>query len=515
LKPRVSWLRWSVLALVLCVLASGFVFVGRHWPYSQGTLLPVFEHVFKAKVTAQGFRRLYFPGPGCEFDVLTLAGGANGATGKPLAVVQRMRMRGSYSDLIFRPHHLADIELEGLTVTVPPPSVRKQVFNHEVGNPSFEEVTIGSVTADNSVLVIEDEDSKEPLEFKIHRLRVSSIAAGKPMTYQVRMTIPEPPGELEARGDFGPLQVHALGNTALHGSATLHQARLDKYAGIRGTLDSHEEFGGTLDEVQVTGNATVADFMLMSAKHAIAVRSQFHALVNAREGEVKLEQVSGIVGKSGLHAKGNVAKNAKTGRRETSLDFAIERGRVEDFLWLFNTAAKPPMNGPATASGHIRVTKFGAGFLKNVELNGKFEIHDGHFQKETQAKVNQLSARAQGLKLGKGAEAPDVDVGSLASNVAVEKGTAQFTQLFFELPGARARVQGSYELTSHAVNLQGDLWTNETVSRDTSGIKAILLKPVDPLFRRKHAGAMVGVTMTGDIDNPQFGTYLTKTKKSW
>jgi AsmA-like C-terminal region len=239
-------------------------------------------------------------------------------------------------------------------------------------------------------------------------------------------------------------------------------------------------------------------------------------VVNATEGEVRLEEVRGIIGRSGVHAKGNVAKNAKTGRRETSLDFAMERGRVEDFLWLFNTAPKPPrMNGPAKASGHLRVTKFGPAFLKTVELNGKFEIHDGHFQKATQAKVNELSARAQGVKLQKGADAPGASVGGLARDARIEKGITQFSQLYFEVPGARARVQGTYDLTSHAVDLHGNLWTEETVSRETTGIKSILLKPVDPLFKRKHAGAMVGVTMTGDIDDPQFGTYLTKTKKSW
>jgi hypothetical protein len=502
------------LALAVCALVSSIVFMARHWPYSRETLLPVFQDVFKTKVTTQGFRRLYFPRPGCEFDVLTV-GDVHGGTGRPLAVVQRLRLLGSYSDMIYRPHHLADIELQGLTVTVPAPGERKKLFGQKGGNSEFRKVTIGSIVANDSVLMIEKDGSEAPLEFKIHKLRVGSIAAGKPMTYQVRMSIPEPPGELDARGDFGPLQVHDLGNTALHGSATLHQAKLDKYPAIAGTLDSHEEFGGTLQEVNVTGNAVVGDFMLKSAKHTIAIRSQFSALVDATEGEVRLEQASGVVGKSGAQAKGNVAKNAKTGLRETSLDFAIERGRVEDFLWLFNTAAKPPMNGQASAAGHIRVTKFGSAFLKSIELNGRFEIHDGHFQKATQAKVNELSARAQGVKLQNAADAPDAPVGNLASDARIEKGIAQFSQLFFEVPGARARVQGNYNLASHAVDLNGNLWTDETVSRDTTGIKAILLKPVDPLFKRKHAGAMVGVTMTGDIDEPHFGTYLTKTKTSW
>ena len=41
----------------------------------------------------------------------------------------------------------------------------------------------------------------------------------------------------------------------------------------------------------------------------------------------------------------------------------------------------------------------------------------------------------------------------------------------------------------------------------------MLLKPIDPLFKRKHAGARVGVTMTGNVDEPQFGVVLTRDKK--
>jgi hypothetical protein len=142
-------------------------------------------------------------------------------------------------------------------------------------------------------------------------------------------------------------------------------------------------------------------------------------------------------------------------------------------------------------------------------------VRDGHFQRETQIKVNELSARAQGKKVDDANEAPEVEVASLASEVTIEKAVAHLARLYFEVPGARARVQGTYNLENYQVDLRGDLWTDATVSKDTTGIKAMLLKPVDPLFKRKHAGAMVAVVMDGHIDKPHFGTELTKKKTAW
>jgi hypothetical protein len=39
-------------------------------------------------------------------------------------------------------------------------------------------------------------------------------------------------------------------------------------------------------------------------------------------------------------------------------------------------------------------------------------------------------------------------------------------------------------------------------------MKAVLLKPLDPLFKRKRAGAVVGVEMTGTYNASHFGLSL-------
>jgi hypothetical protein len=52
------------------------------------------------------------------------------------------------------------------------------------------------------------------------------------------------------------------------------------------------------------------------------------------------------------------------------------------------------------------------------------------------------------------------------------------------------------------------LKTEASISDDSTGVKAVLLKPLDPLFKKKHAGAVVPVEMTGVYHDPHFGVSL-------
>ena len=142
-------------------------------------------------------------------------------------------------------------------------------------------------------------------------------------------------------------------------------------------------------------------------------------------------------------------------------------------------------------------------------------MKDGHFQETVQLKTNMLSARAQGKKIKTADDVPEVAVENLSSEVKIGNGVAQLTSTYFQVPGARARVEGTYRLENAQVDLHGNLWTDASLSDNTTGIKSMLLEPLDPLFRGKHAGAMIGVSMEGDIHQPRIGAVLTKKKRPW
>ena len=89
-----------------------------------------------------------------------------------------------------------------------------------------------------------------------------------------------------------------------------------------------------------------------------------------------------------------------------------------------------------------------------------------------------------------------------------DDGVARFSKLTFEVPAATAELHGSFNLVDQRINLEGKLKTEASLSHTTSGIKAVLLKPLDPFFRKKHAGAEVGVSMRGTYEHPSLGLDL-------
>ena len=505
-----------LLGLVLVGGIGAVTVLVRHWPYSEARVVPGLQHIFKTTVTIGQYRRFYFPHPGCELEMVRLERPTKVGREKPLATAQNIRITGRYIDLLFRPYHLARIEVNGLRVRIPAPGEPKNWNKGTDENDTNSTVSVGRVITDGAVLEIEKEKGELPLKFEIHKLLLDSVAAHEPMDYEVSMSIPDPPGELESKGQFGPVgKTGEIGKIPLSGSVKLSGAKLYKYAGLGGTIQSEERFGGTLEQVEVTGKASAPDFELVSAGHKVEMGTQFDVTVNAIKGEAQLKGVVGRVGKTTIHVRGRVAENAKTEHREASLDFSITNGRAEDLLWVFSGASKPAMIGPAVCSGHVRMRKFGNGFLNALEANGKFQVQDGHFQKMMQMKTNVLSARAQGKKIKAVNDAPEVAVENLSSDIKIENGVANLTSTYFQVPGARARVEGTYKLENAQVDLHGNLWTDASLSDNTIGIKTVLLEPLDPLFRRKHAGAMLGVSMTGDIHSPTIGTVLTKKKAPW
>ena len=218
--------RWLLGVLGLVLVGGISTVLARHWPYSEAQVVPGLQDTFKTTVTIGHYRRFYFPHPGCELEVVRLERPTKIGREKPLATVQKIRITGRYSDLLFRPYHLARIEVNGLRVRIPAPGEPKNWNEGTDENDTSSRVSVGRVITDGAVLEIEKEKGEVPLKFEIHKLQLDSIAAHEPMDYEVSMGIPEPPGELESKGKFGPWEDGEIGKIPLSGSVKLSGAKL-------------------------------------------------------------------------------------------------------------------------------------------------------------------------------------------------------------------------------------------------------------------------------------------------
>lgn len=87
----------------------------------------------------------------------------------------------------------------------------------------------------------------------------------------------------------------------------------------------------------------------------------------------------------------------------------------------------------------------------------------------------------------------------------MKDGVLRFSQLTFGVPGARVQLAGSYALESEQMDFQGHLLLDASLAETTTGVKAVLARIAQPLFRRDGGGSKLPIRVSGTAAKPSFG----------
>jgi len=71
-----------------------------------------------------------------------------------------------------------------------------------------------------------------------------------------------------------------------------------------------------------------------------------------------------------------------------------------------------------------------------------------------------------------------------------------------------AQLSGTYSLLDERINVHGMLKTQTSLSDSSKGLTGLQLEPLDLLFKKKHAGAEIGVSISGTYNHPSLGVSL-------
>jgi hypothetical protein len=378
-------------------------------------------------------------------------------------------------------------------------------------------MTIGEVVANGAVLEFESGNGNPATRFDIHELSLGTVSAQAGMSYRLTMKNPSPPGEIASTGHFGPFHASDPSQTPVSGTFSFQRADLGVFKGVSGIVDSEGTFSGPLGHVNVQGTTTSPDFEVKRSKHAAPLSTHFQLVVNSMNGDVALTSVETSYFKTVINSSGSIAKKEGWDAKFTSLDFAVHDGRIQDILRLFVRGNTPPMSGATSFKAHVTVPPEGKPFLKEVTLQGAFDIDNGRFEKpSSQVSVDELSETARGEKKDKPEEKKEEPEENVMSHVhgqiEVHDGVATFAELLYSVPGADARMHGTFNLLNEKVDLHGTLRMDAKFSQSTSGIKALFAKVLDP-FLDKKKGSVVPVLVDGTYSHPHFGLDLIPIKK--
>jgi hypothetical protein len=503
---------WVLIAAASIILA-GIIFLSRYFPFSEKTVLESLRETFPSDVTIHDFRIQYFPHPGCTAEGVTFRTPSSPAGSPPVVTIQKLTIQGSYADFVFRPHHVARAYLDGLRVQIPP---LKNVGEF-TGGYTDSRMTIGEVVANGTLVEFARESGKAATRFEIHELRLGTVSASAGMSYRVAFLNPSPPGEVTSTGHFGPFQARDPGQTPVSGSFTVKRADLGVFKGIAGIVNSEGTFSGPLGHVNVEGATDSPNFEVVRSGHGAHMPTHFQLVVNGLNGDVALTSVTASYINSVIHANGTIMNKAGWDGKFTSLEFVVRDGRIQDFLRLFVREDRPPMSGVTNFQAHATVPPEGKPFLKEVTLQGEFDIDKARFESPSrQESVDTLSETARGLAKAKPEEKKDDPQEEVTSHVQghvdLRNGVATFPDLMYSVPGADAWMHGTYNLLNEKIDLHGTVRMDAKFSQSTSGIKTVFAKILDPFLNKKH-GSVVPVLVDGTYGNPHFGLDLNPLKK--
>lgn len=492
-EPRLKWVPWT-LAGVAILVAAGLAFLLLHFPFRREKITQALQDMSGGEVRIEKFTRVYFPSPGCVAEGVTIRG--------KLVSIRKLTIESSYLKLFQR---LDRVQADGLVIRIP--ADRQNLLKPSSSKQSKRVIT--KFVADGAVLEIESRDpAGQPVRFEVPELRMGPLGSGHPFSYQTSLRLPKPPGEVRSSGNVGPWNSGESGSTPVSGTYSLKNADLGVFNGIEGSLASDGTFHGPLRHIDVDGTSLMPNFALRRSEHPIRLSSRFHAVVNGTDGDTTFERAAVKFQRTDIAAHGEVAGIAGTPGKTVAVDMTVADGRIQDLLRFFLKSPKAPMTGAISLHARAIVPPRDEKFLKKLQLVGDFGVGGAVFTKpQTQGKIDVLSERARGEKDEGDAESV---ISNLKGHVVLRDGIAQLSNVSFNVPGAVARLQGSYGLLSEAVNLHGTLTMEATVSEANKGVKSFLLKAVNPFFKKKgsNAGAVVPIKITGTYSHPSFGLAL-------
>jgi len=370
-------------------------------------------------------------------------------------------------------------------------------------------IVVDQIVFDDSKLVIGTlKPDKDPQDYKLSRIVLLDVGPTKPWEYDATLVNAIPTGDIHAKGTFGPWNNDSPGDSTVTGHYTFDHADLNTIKGLGGILSSIGEFTGQLDNIVVDGTTEMQDFSLDTANHPMPLHTKFHAIVDGTNGDTYLQPVDARLGESDFSCSGAVI-NVKGKGHIIDLDVNVPNARIQDFLELGVKTSPVVMSGRLSMKTKMHIPPGKQSVTRKLGLKGGFTLRQIHFTNpEVQDKVDMLSLRAQGDAKEAKPGAEDVH-SQMVGLFVLGEGKLSFSRLDYTLPGATVALTGKYSLNGDEFEFDGKMRTDAKVSQMVaSKWKSILLKPVDPFFKKDGAGAEIPVKISGTKSAPKFGLDL-------
>ncbi len=495
--------RWHVVcvASMVVIAAVAVYFINAYWPFRYRMVKPLLEDVLASEMTIANYHRTYFPHPGFVATGITLHRKTASAAIPPVGSAETLVVEGRWTDLLLLRQQVQLVDITSLHVVIPSPGSRAMQEDFPSGSAldfAGPDTLIKEFKVHKALLDVMRPNG-DRYSFPIAEAEIHEFKKGRANTYAVDMQNAKPRGRIQAHGHFGPFNAQDLASTPVSGVFTFTSVNLPDIGKIGGTLSSSGHFSGSLGAAETSAASQTPDFEVDGGKPT-PVSAEIQCKVNGITGDVVIHSAALATGATTVFASGSVQGSPKV----TNFDFEVQNGHTQDALRPF--MKKPvPVTGTVRFHGHAYLAPAapGVGFLQRLKMDGVFAAPAERFtDRPTEKKLTEFSQRVQVKKSDQRMDNPPSDgdtdaLSSLEGPLSVRNGIAASQNLKFLVAGAQAHLQGSFNLSNQDVHLTGDMAMQSDISHVTTGFKSFLLKPLAPFLRKKNAGAVAPIAVTG------------------
>ncbi|MGH9329760.1 MAG: hypothetical protein ACRD09_04900 [Vicinamibacterales bacterium] len=431
----------------------------------------------------------------------------------PFIEIDTFEVHAGPFGLFRQPRRIRSVKLTGVGIHVGPGrGATNRTDKNDTNNDADEAgwkshpAVITELIAENARLeIVPKNPAKPPRVYDIHRLVLADASLEGPTRFEATLSIPTPPGDVKAHGRIGRWIRRDPGRTRVKGEYAFKDANLGVFRGIAGILSSTGQFTGPLERLEVRGRTETPKFTLTSAGNPVPLTTEFEAVVDGTSGDTILTRVRAVLGNSHIATSGRVIRAREVKGRLIKLDVNVDRARLEDLLRLAVRGARPPMSGAVRARARMELRPGEADVIDRLRLDGNFQLASARFSDfDVQKAVATLSHRGRGINANEAPPPGDSVVSNVSGVFSLAAGRMRFSKLTFSVPGARLRLSGDFHLRSEALNFEGFLVTEASLSEMTTGWKSVLARLGD-LWLRRDGETVIPIRISGQKDKPAFG----------
>jgi hypothetical protein len=234
------------------------------------------------------------------------------------------------------------------------------------------------------------------------------------------------------------------------------------------------------------------------SNHPVHIASRYQATVDALTGNAELSEVTAHFNRTTVSASGTVSSNPNPKGKTLTLDMSVHDGRLEDLLSLFSSAPTPGMSAAIDMRGRFIIPPGTPDFLTKLRVNGEFSLRHALFiNPNSQTPLDRLSASAEGEPKRQEREDPQLAAGIAHANVTAKNGIATLQNVVFSYPGIQGHLAGTFTLHDKQVHLNGLFETQGKLADTSSGLKALILKALGPLWPKAGSVKSIPFTISG------------------